>query len=305
MVAARPPSGLTEALRHYRAEQAYLRAIPPSSIFSNKVLVSIVNSRPTTLGSLRGLRGIGPVRCGNYGADIVRLVNLDAKRRGRGGSKRPAKVPAARAKAAKSKGRRITKGRQEASAPKKAANKKRPVSSKFFMSDAESKAPKIVTSRFFPPSQPPEAVTAIPLIPPRLPPCPKTSVYILELEDGRVYVGSSRDVPRRVSQHASGSGSAYTRVYRPTGVLLPRLGNVEGDGDAAERDETLRYMMLRGIPFVRGWKFARVDMTGEEFVEAESNIRELFDLCRKCGYKGHFCTHCKATFDRLGNQIGR
>ena len=88
-------------------------------------------------------------------------------------------------------------------------------------------------------------------------------------------------------------------------MLLPRLGNVEGDGDAAERDETLRYMMLRGVPFVRGWKFARVEMPSEEFEEAEANIRELFDLCRKCGCKGHFCTHCRATFDRLGRPIAR
>jgi hypothetical protein len=128
---------------------------------------------------------------------------------------------------------------------------------------------------------------------------------VLELEGGRVYVGSSKNVQRRLSQHAAGSGSAYTRLYRPTGVQLPRLGNVEGDGDAAERDETLRYMMLRGVPFVRGWKFVRVDMPPEEYDEAEANIRELFNLCRKCGYEGHFCTYCRATFDRLGRPVGR
>ena len=320
MVAARPPPSLTDALRHYRAEQAYLRAIPPSSVFSNKLLTSIANSRPTTLNSLQKLRGIGPVRCDNYGRDIVRLVNLDAKRRGKRTKDRPAKIPAARTKEAK--GKRIAKGRagnvKEKSIPNKVIAAKKAVS-KSFISGQEvvkkGEAPKIVTSRFFPgipmgsavslSTQPSLQEAAGIIIPPRLPPSPKSSVYILELEDGRVYVGSSRDVPRRVSQHTNGSGSAYTRVYKPTGVLLPRLGNVEGDGDAAERDETLRYMMLRGIPFVRGWKFARVDMTSEEFDEAESNIRELFDLCRKCGYKGHFCTHCKATFDRLGNPIGR
>ena len=139
----------------------------------------------------------------------------------------------------------------------------------------------------------------------RLPKSIRTSVYVLELEDGRVYVGSSKDIPRRISQHNAGYGSAYTKIYRPTGVQLPRLGNIEGDGDAAERDETLRYMMIRGIPYVRGWKFARVDMPPEEFDEAEANIRELFDLCRRCGYKGHFCTHCRATFDRLGNPVGK
>jgi hypothetical protein len=41
-------------------------------------------------------------------------------------------------------------------------------------------------------------------------------------------------------------------------------------------------------------------MPPEEFDEAEANIRELFDLCRKCGYKGHFMAQCKATYDRWG-----
>lgn len=129
---------------------------------------------------------------------------------------------------------------------------------------------------------------------------PELSVYILELEDGRVYVGSSRNVERRIEQHVCGNGSAYTRIYKPTGVRLPRLGNISGDGDAAERDETLRYMYQRGIPFVRGWKFTQVAMPPEEFDEAEANIRELYELCRKCGFKGHFITQCKATYDRWG-----
>ena len=125
-------------------------------------------------------------------------------------------------------------------------------------------------------------------------------MYILELEDDRVYVGSSKNVKRRIAQHQAGTGSAYTRLYKPTGVLLPRLGNVEGDGDAAERDETLRYMSLRGIPMVRGWKFTQVIMPFSDFDEAEANIRELFDLCRRCGRAGHFMTKCTAVVDRWG-----
>jgi predicted GIY-YIG superfamily endonuclease len=141
--------------------------------------------------------------------------------------------------------------------------------------------------------------------PPLCKQCPlkaELEVYILELEEGRVYVGSSRNLDRRIDQHKGGFGSAFTKVYRPTGVRLPRLGNISGDGDAAERDETLRYMYQRGIPFVRGWKFTQVAMPPEEFEEAEANIRELFELCRKCGYKGHFITQCKATFDRWGKE---
>ena len=65
-------------------------------------------------------------------------------------------------------------------------------------------------------------------------------MYILELEQGRVYIGTSGDVEKRVAQHFAGGGAAFTRVFKPTGMRLPRLGNVTGNGDAAERDETLR-----------------------------------------------------------------
>lgn len=125
-------------------------------------------------------------------------------------------------------------------------------------------------------------------------------VYILELAQGRVYVGHSTDRRRRLQQHMAGQGSAFTKAFPPTGVVLPRLGCVSGSSEAAERDETLRYMFLRGIPFVRGWKYVRVDMSEAEMQEAEDNIRELYDLCRRCGHPGHFVSQCKANFDRHG-----
>ena len=125
-------------------------------------------------------------------------------------------------------------------------------------------------------------------------------VYVLELAHGRVYVGRSKNVKQRVSAHIGGNGSAFTKVFPPTGVILPRLGRVSGSIEAAERDETLRYMFLRGIQVVRGWKYTRIDLSPEEVDEAEANIRELYDLCRRCGHPGHFMGRCINTFDRLG-----
>jgi predicted GIY-YIG superfamily endonuclease len=128
----------------------------------------------------------------------------------------------------------------------------------------------------------------------------KEGIYVLELAQGRVYVGHSADVRRRILQHKTGQGAAFTKAFPPTGVLLPRLGCVTGSAEAAERDETLRYMFLRGIQLVRGWKYVQVKMSEKDEQDAEENIRELFDLCRRCGHPGHFITQCKATFDRLG-----
>jgi len=129
------------------------------------------------------------------------------------------------------------------------------------------------------------------------------TVYILELLHGRVYVGRTKNPRRRLAEHAAGRGSAFTKVYPPTGVLLPRLGRVRGSGEAAERDETLRYMYLRGADSVRGWKYTRVELTKEDAADAEANIRELFDLCRRCGHPGHFVGQCRNHYDRAGRPL--
>ena len=298
---AAPKPSLDGALRKYRTEQAYIRAVPPAAVFSNALLKRIVLSKPCTLAALSKLHGIGQTRRLYYGRDIVRLVNLQirnglksvcANKKRVCQARKPLPTPTARG--AKKTQRKAVKGKLQTKSIKKVKPVKTAISIPTPVAPLNSPPP-VVLSRFFPVPETQKVQRK----------CQdkKPSVYILELEEGRVYVGSSKDIPRRLAQHRGGYGSAYTKVYKPTGVLLPRLGNIEGDGDAAERDETLRYMMLRGVAFVRGWKFARVDMPLEEYEEAESNIRELFDLCRRCGHKGHFCTHCKAPFDRLGNPI--
>jgi len=275
--------GLEAALRKYRVEQAYVKAMPAMNVFGNKVLRGIVSAKPTTLKKLQEIKGIGAGRREMYGADIVRLVNMANR-------KSPVRP--------KPKVSRFFKAPQPQAAQVKAAQPKA----------AQPKAP--TPCQLIPKAaQAPTPCQLIPKTPIRqrsrreLLAGQPTSVYVLELEQGRVYVGSSKDVKRRVEQHLAGTGSAYTRVYKPTGVLLPRLGNVGGEGDAAERDETLRYMMLRGIPYVRGWKFVQVVMPPSDFDEAEANIRELFNLCRRCGYQGHFVTQCKANFDRCGTDL--
>jgi predicted GIY-YIG superfamily endonuclease len=269
---------LEASLRLYRTEQAFIRSVPAGSIFGNKLMHDIAAARPTTLKQLLALRGMGSRRCKEYGRDILKLV---------GGKAALQKKPAV------SNAPSISKKPLSIPRPKprpRPKPKPKPNPSPFPKCPALLPRCKPKTKR---PECDPSTAQFCPLNSP-------PSVYILELEDGRVYVGSSRNIDRRITQHSAGTGSSFTRTYKPTGVRLPRLGNISGDGDAAERDETLRYMFLRGIPFVRGWKFTQVAMPPEEFDEAEANIRELFDLCRKCGFKGHFITQCRATYDRWG-----
>ncbi len=44
-------------------------------------------------------------------------------------------------------------------------------------------------------------------------------MYILQCSDGTYYVGSTRDLERRISQHNRGSGSRYTAGRRPVKLV--------------------------------------------------------------------------------------
>jgi putative endonuclease len=44
-------------------------------------------------------------------------------------------------------------------------------------------------------------------------------VYILECSDGSFYVGSTTDLERRLWQHQTGEGAAYTRRRRPVRLV--------------------------------------------------------------------------------------
>jgi hypothetical protein len=120
-----------------------------------------------------------------------------------------------------------------------------------------------------------------------------TKVYVLELYGGYIYVGQSSNVQRRVSQHMQGRGAAFTKRHKPTGIILPRLGNIEGAGDSGERQEVLLQMRMRGMQHVRGWKYVKNSLSATDVMDIKSNWIEMFNLCRICMGEGHMASSCK------------
>ena len=109
-------------------------------------------------------------------------------------------------------------------------------------------------------------------------------VYVLELANGRYYIGKSNDIDRRISQHLL-NGKDVQRRLAPETMGSP-------DWEAWERNETLHWMHHKGIKNVRGWLYTEPVFSEDLERHAFGQLCERYDLCRKCGRKGHFISQC-------------
>jgi DNA helicase-2/ATP-dependent DNA helicase PcrA len=72
---ARPGDpALRETLKRWRAARAQADGAPAYVVFSDKTLDAIVTARPTSLGALGRVKGIGPAKLDRFGDEIIALV---------------------------------------------------------------------------------------------------------------------------------------------------------------------------------------------------------------------------------------
>lgn len=63
-------------------------------------------------------------------------------------------------------------------------------------------------------------------------------VYLLRCRDGSLYTGITNDLPRRLTAHEAGTGSAYTRSRRP--LALAYREELPDRGAALKREAAIR-----------------------------------------------------------------
>lgn len=114
------------------------------------------------------------------------------------------------------------------------------------------------------------------------------TLYILECEDNKWYVGKSTDVQRRFKQHTEGKGSEWTREYAPIRIAETRPITSQHDETNATKDLMKKY----GIDNVRGGAYCSVDLPEETETLIRHELRSTNDSCYKCGRKGHFANRC-------------
>lgn len=126
-----------------------------------------------------------------------------------------------------------------------------------------------------------------------------TNIYILKLQGGRYYVGKSDNPMKRYQEHMNGSGSAWTRKYKPIGVEKIIENQTEFDEDKWVKV----YMAKHGIEKVRGGAYVEVELDEAQEYALNKELRGAKDLCTVCGRAGHWAKDCYAKTDASGNKI--
>ena len=116
-----------------------------------------------------------------------------------------------------------------------------------------------------------------------------TNIYILKLHGGNYYVGKSDNTAKRYQEHLNGSGSAWTRKYKPLALekIIPNASPFDEDRYVKE------YMAKYGIEKVRGGAYMSPDLSEEQEIMLRRELRATTDKCLKCGKIGHFANECK------------
>jgi predicted GIY-YIG superfamily endonuclease len=115
-----------------------------------------------------------------------------------------------------------------------------------------------------------------------------STLYILQLEEGKYYVGKTDNVAKRYSEHKTGYGSEWTKLYKPIKMLETR--QVKTDSD--ETDVTRELMKKYGIHNVRGGAYCQIKLPDYVQKTLELETKSDTDSCFKCGEKGHFARDC-------------
>ena len=128
-----------------------------------------------------------------------------------------------------------------------------------------------------------------------------STLYILELEKGKYYVGKTDNLEKRFEQHKNGQGSEWTRTYKPIKMLETRKVTSSHD----ENNVTKDFMKKYGIENVRGGSYCQVDLPYHIDETIRHELRSNDDKCFKCGKPGHFANQCKRRSSFEANCCGK
>lgn len=86
-------------------------------------------------------------------------------------------------------------------------------------------------------------------------------IFVLELENGKYFVGNSYKLQNAIKKHKSGKASIWTKIHKPIGLIHHEIVECKSDIiDISLVDKVvLKYFKLKGIKNVRGGSFVVLD----------------------------------------------
>jgi cellular nucleic acid-binding protein len=82
-------------------------------------------------------------------------------------------------------------------------------------------------------------------------------IYILQLQNGKYYVGKTSNPSFRLEQHFNAEGSSWTKKYKPISLI-----DIIPDCDDYDEDKyTIQFMERYGINNTRGGSFCEIKLS--------------------------------------------
>jgi hypothetical protein len=122
--------------------------------------------------------------------------------------------------------------------------------------------------------------------------CERKTLYVLKLEHGRFYVGSTeRNVEIRIQEHIDGKGSWVTKHFKFVHCIYtgPMLTTFDEDN----MTESLMFALgSKGVKLVRGGSYSQFVLSDLQLNNLQRKFDHARNACLGCGKRGHYISEC-------------
>ena len=130
-----------------------------------------------------------------------------------------------------------------------------------------------------------------------------TSIYKLNLESGKKYIGKTTDVDRRMEQHFGGGGAKVTQKFKPqSGEIIDEVPGFFSDD--TEQYYTEQNIKRHGYDNVRGGMYTNSKTLHKNSYDNRLQFNnKKTSTCKRCGRSGHSKSSCYASTHAKGYQL--